>query len=84
MSRSQVDSHTHVHYMFFLQKVQLILQGHPEPMADRIVITGAGGQVGRYLSAEAGRKGLDALALTSAEWDITDAGAAVTPDAERH
>ncbi|MDT5005095.1 MAG: dTDP-4-dehydrorhamnose reductase [Mycobacterium sp.] len=45
-------------------------------MADRIVITGAGGQVGRYLSAEAGRKGLDALALTSAQWDITDAGAA--------
>jgi dTDP-4-dehydrorhamnose reductase len=45
-------------------------------VADRIVITGAGGQVGRYLSAEAGRKGLDALALTSAQWDITDAGAA--------
>lgn len=45
-------------------------------MADRIVITGAGGQVGRYLSAEAGRKGLDVLALTSAQWDITDAGAA--------
>jgi dTDP-4-dehydrorhamnose reductase len=45
-------------------------------VADRIVITGAGGQVGRYLSAEAGRKGLDALALTSAQWDITDASAA--------
>ncbi len=45
-------------------------------MADRIVITGAGGQVGRYLSAEAGRKGLDVLALTSAQWDITDADAA--------
>ena len=45
-------------------------------MADRIVITGAGGQVGRYLSAEAGRKSLDALALTSAQWDITDADAA--------
>ena len=45
-------------------------------MADRIVITGAGGQVGRYLSADAGRKGLDVLALTSAQWDITDAGAA--------
>jgi dTDP-4-dehydrorhamnose reductase len=45
-------------------------------VADRIVITGAGGQVGRYLSAEAGRKGLDVLALTSAQWDITDAGAA--------
>ena len=45
-------------------------------MADRIVITGAGGQVGRYLSADAGRKGLDVLALTSAQWDITDADAA--------
>jgi dTDP-4-dehydrorhamnose reductase len=45
-------------------------------VADRIVITGAGGQVGRYLSADAGRKGLDVLALTSAQWDITDAGAA--------
>jgi len=45
-------------------------------VADRIVITGAGGQVGRYLSAEAGRKGLDALALTSAQWDITNASAA--------
>jgi dTDP-4-dehydrorhamnose reductase len=45
-------------------------------VADRIVITGAGGQVGRYLSAEAGREGLDVLALTSAQWDITDADAA--------
>jgi len=45
-------------------------------VADRIVITGAGGQVGRYLSADAGRKGLDVLALTSAQWDITDADAA--------
>ena len=45
-------------------------------MADRIVITGAGGQVGRVLAAEAGRQGLDVLALTSAQWDITDADAA--------
>ena len=42
----------------------------------RIVITGAGGQVGRFLAQEAGRQGLDVLALTSAQWDITDAGAA--------
>ncbi|WP_123025576.1 dTDP-4-dehydrorhamnose reductase [Mycolicibacterium stellerae] len=45
-------------------------------MGNRIVITGAGGQVGRYLSAEAGRRSLDVLALTSAQWDITDADAA--------
>jgi dTDP-4-dehydrorhamnose reductase len=45
-------------------------------VADRIVITGAGGQVGRFLAAEAGRQGLDVLALTSAQWDITDADAA--------
>jgi dTDP-4-dehydrorhamnose reductase len=45
-------------------------------VADRIVITGAGGQVGRFLAAEAGRRSLDALALTSAQWDITDADAA--------
>ena len=40
------------------------------------MITGAGGQVGRFLAAEAGRRSLDALALTSAQWDITDADAA--------
>ncbi len=45
-------------------------------MAYRIVITGAGGQVGRFLAQEAGRRGLDVLALTSAQWDITDAAAA--------
>ena len=45
-------------------------------MAYRIVITGAGGQVGRILAEAAGRRGLDVLALTSAQWDITDAGAA--------
>ncbi len=38
-----------------------------------MVISGAGGQVGRALAAEAGRRGLDVLALTSAQWDITDA-----------
>ena len=40
------------------------------------MITGAGGQVGRFLTAEARRRSLDVLALTSAEWDITDADAA--------
>ena len=45
-------------------------------MAYRIVITGAGGQVGRILAEAAGRRGLDVLALTSSQWDITDAGAA--------
>ncbi|MBV9321147.1 MAG: sugar nucleotide-binding protein, partial [Mycobacterium sp.] len=38
----------------------------------RIVITGAGGQVGSFLTAEAVRRGRDVLALTSSEWDITD------------
>jgi dTDP-4-dehydrorhamnose reductase len=42
----------------------------------RIVVTGAGGQVGRFLAAEASRQGRDVLALTSSQWDITDAGAA--------
>jgi len=42
----------------------------------RIVITGAGGQVGRILADEASRQGLDVLALTSSQWDITDAAAA--------
>ncbi|MDX1884089.1 dTDP-4-dehydrorhamnose reductase [Mycolicibacterium sp. 120270] len=45
-------------------------------MANRIVISGAGGQVGRALAADAGRRGLDVLALTSAQWDITDPDAA--------
>jgi dTDP-4-dehydrorhamnose reductase len=38
---------------------------------DRIVITGAGGQVGSFLAAEAVRQGRDLLALTSSQWDIT-------------
>jgi dTDP-4-dehydrorhamnose reductase len=42
----------------------------------RIVITGAGGQLGRILADEASRRGLDVLALTSSQWDITDAAAA--------
>ncbi|MBO0866917.1 MAG: sugar nucleotide-binding protein, partial [Mycobacterium sp.] len=42
----------------------------------RLVITGAGGQLGRFLAAEAARQGRDVLALTSAQWDISDPGAA--------
>jgi dTDP-4-dehydrorhamnose reductase len=42
----------------------------------RIVITGAGGQVGSFLTAEARRQGRDVLALTSSQWDITDPKAA--------
>jgi dTDP-4-dehydrorhamnose reductase len=41
----------------------------------RIVVTGAGGQVGRYLSAEVVRRGGPVLALTSAQCDITDPSA---------
>ena len=48
-------------------------------MFARIVITGAGGQVGRRLAEQAGIRGYDVSALTSAQWDITDADAA-----ERH
>jgi dTDP-4-dehydrorhamnose reductase len=44
--------------------------------SQRIVITGAGGQVGRFLAAEAARQDRDVLALTSGEWDITAADAA--------
>ena len=46
------------------------------PVARRIVITGAGGQVGTALAAIANRQGRDVLALTSAQWDITDASVA--------
>lgn len=41
-------------------------------MAERLVITGAAGLVGRTLAAEARRRGRPVLALTSAECDITD------------
>ncbi len=44
--------------------------------AGRIVITGAGGQVGTALTAAGARQGRDVVALTSAQWDVTDAGAA--------
>jgi dTDP-4-dehydrorhamnose reductase len=45
-------------------------------VSQRIVITGAGGQVGRYLAQQAGRRGREVLGLTSAQWDITDPRAA--------
>ncbi|MGB0970923.1 MAG: dTDP-4-dehydrorhamnose reductase [Mycobacterium sp.] len=44
-------------------------------MASRIVISGAGGLLGRVLAGQAAQLGRDVLALTSAEWDITDATA---------
>jgi dTDP-4-dehydrorhamnose reductase len=40
-----------------------------------MVITGAGGQVGRVLAVQAGRRGYDVSALGHAELDITDAAA---------
>lgn len=43
-------------------------------MSQRIVITGAGGLVGRVLADQARQRGRDVLALTSAQCDITDAG----------
>ncbi|MGO9354638.1 MAG: dTDP-4-dehydrorhamnose reductase [Mycobacterium sp.] len=45
-------------------------------MSGRIVITGAGGQLGGVLAAQAARRDHDVLALTSAQWDITDPKAA--------
>jgi dTDP-4-dehydrorhamnose reductase len=43
---------------------------------NRLVITGAGGQVGSRLAVEAARRGRDVLALTSSQWDISDPQAA--------
>jgi dTDP-4-dehydrorhamnose reductase len=45
-------------------------------MSGRIVITGAGGQLGSCLAAQAADQGRDVLAFTSSQWDITDPGAA--------
>ena len=45
-------------------------------MSGRIVITGAGGQLGGCLAALAAGQGRDVLALTSSQWDITDPAAA--------
>ncbi|MDT5225999.1 MAG: dTDP-4-dehydrorhamnose reductase [Mycobacterium sp.] len=42
----------------------------------RLVITGAGGQLGSLLTALARRYGRDVVAKTSSEWDITDPAAA--------
>lgn len=44
-------------------------------MANRIVITGAGGLVGRVLADQAARQGREVVALTSADCDVTDAKA---------
>ena len=41
-------------------------------MSERLLITGAGGLVGRRLAAEAARRGHQVLALTSADCDVTD------------
>jgi dTDP-4-dehydrorhamnose reductase len=41
-------------------------------MSERLVITGAGGLVGRRLAAEAARRGHQVLALKSADCDVTD------------
>ena len=46
-------------------------------MPARIVITGAGGQVGRFLSGELTAQGRDLFACTSSHWDITDPAAGV-------
>jgi len=46
------------------------------PHAPRIVITGAGGQVGGFLARFAEQRGHRVAAYTSAQWDITDPQAA--------
>lgn len=45
-------------------------------VAQRLVITGAGGQVGRFLTREADKRGYDVRPLSRREYDITDAAAA--------
>lgn len=45
-------------------------------MSARIVITGAGGQLGTCLSALVAGQGRNAVAFTSSQWDITDPAAA--------
>lgn len=44
--------------------------------AGRVVVSGAGGMLGRTLTGLARRQGREVLALTSAQWDITDPDAA--------
>lgn len=45
-------------------------------MSGRIVIAGAGGQLGGLLTALAAQHGRDAVGFTSSQWDITDPAAA--------
>ena len=45
-------------------------------VAQTMLITGAGGQVGRFLAGEAGRRGYRVRALTHREFDVTDPDAA--------
>ncbi|UQC01466.1 dTDP-4-dehydrorhamnose reductase [Mycobacterium intracellulare] len=45
-------------------------------MSGRIVIAGAGGQLGGYLSSLAADQGREVLAHSSSQWDITDPAAA--------
>jgi dTDP-4-dehydrorhamnose reductase len=47
-------------------------------MSGRIVITGAGGQLGSCLAALAADQGRELLALTSSQWNITDPAAAAS------
>lgn len=45
-------------------------------LVKRIVITGAGGQVGKFLAGYAEQCGHEVAAYTSAQWDVTDPSAA--------
>lgn len=45
-------------------------------MSGRIVIAGAGGQLGGYLTSLTASQGREAVALRSSQWDITDPAAA--------
>ena len=45
-------------------------------MSSRIVITGAGGQLGSCLAGQAAGQGREVAAFTSSQWDITDPAAA--------
>jgi dTDP-4-dehydrorhamnose reductase len=45
-------------------------------MSGRIVIAGAGGQLGSCLAAQAADQGRDFLALNSSQWDVTEPAAA--------
>src|ERR1700739_1021576 len=45
-------------------------------MSGRVLLTGAGGQLGSCLAAQATDQGRDLLVLNSSQWDITDPAAA--------